>query len=424
MSETNLNPLMTTTTLDGVINAFPLVASKYPLAQYMPLINRNVDKITMDIDKAMFGGMTPGVAPGTESPIIGMGGRARREWTSAHFREKVVVNELELIDHRKLGTKAELETAHGLLNRKFQLPLSRLANRLEFMRRETLFENKVTVDMADGTQYVVNFPRPADLSVSAGVVWTDTANATPLADLQLWAEDYSRYSGFAIKDAVAPIGFYRTLSATDEFKARAVNNTPGFTGSPTAIKSLIANYVGIPEIREEHGRINFNAELTAAANIGATSIVLKNVDQIEVGDTLVLKRMSDLSGEKVLVSGVSGNTVSFATTPLTLAYVVGDLCAWAKFTIPSDKLLFIGKAEGMWEDIGSQASADADKVSSPINIASTYSRHLDLEPRPGMFVKMIDNRKNSDVASIEMVVGISAMVEIHYSESWFTADFK
>jgi hypothetical protein len=421
MSETSLNPLMTTTTLDRVINAFPLVAARYPLAQYMPLVNRPVDKITMDIDKATPGGMTPGVAPGTESPIVGLGGRARREWTSAHFREKVRVTELELIDHRKLGTQAELETAMSLLNRKFTIPVARLANRLEFMRRETLFDNQVTVQMADNTSYVVEFPRPADLQVTAGTLWSDTVNATPLDDLQLWVEDYQRYSGFAIKDVVAGMGFFRKLSACDEFKARAVNNTPGFTGSPAMVKSLVANYVGIPEIREETGRINFNAELTAASIATATTITLKNVDQIEAGDTIVLKRMLDLTGEKVVVASLAGNVVTL-NAPLVLGYAVGDMAVWAKFTIPDGKLLFIGKADGMWEDLGSQATADADLIASPINIASTFSRHLDLEPRPGMFVKMIDRRKE-DVASIEMVIGISAMVEVHYNEAWFTATY-
>lgn len=423
MSEASLSPLMTTEVLNGILNAFPRLQGSLPLAKYIPLVNINADKVRMDIDKAMYGGMTPGVAPGTESPIYGSSGRAQREWDSAHFREKVVVSEPELIDRRKLGTMAELERATELLRRKFLQIQMRLANRLEYMRYQTLFENQVDVKMADGTSYTVNFPKPNYLDVTAPVLWSNTTTATPLDDLQLWAEDYQRYSGYRIQEILAPMGFYRTLTACDEFKARAVANTPAFTGSPMQVQSLVASYVGIPAIQEELGRINFNAELTAASIATATTITLKNVDNIVAGSVIVLKRMSDLAGEKVEVASLSGNVVTL-TAPLALGYAIGDLAGWSLFSVPENKLLFIGQPAGPWEKVGSSGEASGDMIANPIVLASTYSRHVDLEPRPGMFVKQINKIENEDVPRMEMVNGISAMIQVNYGESWFTATFK
>ena len=132
--------------------------------------------------------------------------------------------------------------------------------------------------------------------------------------------------------------------------------------------------------------------------------------------------MSTLSGERVTVQSISGNTVTL-TAGLVNTYAVGDIAAWAKFAIPTGKLLFVGQANGPWENLGANGPPDGDLVNAPIAIASTYSRHVDLEPRSGMFVKMIDKRANEDVARVEMVCGISAMAEVHYVESWFTADY-
>lgn len=423
MSEASLSPLMTTEVLSGIINAFPRLQGSLPLAKYIPLVNINADKVRMDIDKAMYGGMTPGVAPGTESPIYGSSGRAQREWDSAHFREKVIVSEPELIDRRRLGTMSELERATDVLKRKFSQIQMRLANRLEYMRYQTLFEDKVDVKMADGTSYTVNFPKPEYLNVTAGVLWDNLTTATPLDDLQLWVEDYQRNTGYRIQEIVAPMGFYRRLSACDEFKARATANTPAFSGSPTQVASLVSSFVGIPVIQEEIGRINFNAELTAAAAAAATTITLKNVDNIVAGTTILLRRMSDLSGEKVVVASVAGNVVTLSAG-LSLDYAVGDLAGWSLFSIPENKLLFMGAPAGPWEKVGSSGEASGDLIANPILLASTYSRHVDLEPRPGMFVKQINKIENEDVPRIEMVNGISAMIQVNYSESWFTATFE
>lgn len=67
------------------------------------------------------------------------------------------------------------------------------------------------------------------------------------------------------------------------------------------------------------------AHIASSASIGATSLVLNDVSQITIGNTLGVGSAFGIFTDQVLVSGVNSgtNTITFTTTPLSHAYVTG-----------------------------------------------------------------------------------------------------
>jgi len=75
--------------------------------------------------------------------------------------------------------------------------------RWEAMAAEALFEGKLTIVDDDYPRSVVDYERSPNLSAEANVLWTDTANADPMGDIQAMSElmNTATRSG-AIADAV------------------------------------------------------------------------------------------------------------------------------------------------------------------------------------------------------------------------------
>lgn len=423
-SDIVVNPLLQTTALDGILTYFPQSQNSGELSQYIPLRNVNADKIKMDIDKAQRGGMTPGVAMGSESPIYGAHGRGEIEFEAAEFREKVTLFEKELYDLRELGTLNQLTGARQLLARKYRDIEVRLANRLEWMRKQMLFDGTVSYDIAGtGLTESITYVHPAYLEPTASNLWSNTGTADPLDDLQLWAEQYMLYTGFALSEIVLPLGTLRLLSATDKFQNLASNNFDTFKGTQQNILDVMIQFAGISNIRQSSGFIHMATELTAASANGDTTLDLRHVEGLEAGDVIVVKS-ADMESETLTVSSVSGKVVTVSSGVVkTAGYAAGDPVVWRKRLVPEDQILMVGELMSPLTDEGSSGTPDADKLSQFAEMLSTYSRYVNLEPRPGMFTKLID-KLGGDPPSIEQVLGIRCGIALWYPEAWMTATIK
>jgi hypothetical protein len=428
LSEVARHPMLQPDRIDGVLTYFPQRANEYPLARYMPLVNVNSDKVYMDIEKVARGGMTPAVALGSHSPIYGSYGQGQVEFEAAEFREKVILSEGDLYNLRQIGSKDAMMQARELLMRKFSQVEVRLLNRLEWMRRQLLFENQVRANYADGGELVVNYMHPEYLQINLGAndLWTATTTADPIATLQDIVEDFILNTGYEVDKVILPLGGFRLLTQLEAYKKISVNSHGAFRGDRESVRQLLLDVVGIGEIEEWTHQISFVAEIAADANAGAGTVTLNSTDELQPGDTMILRSVEDRSSELVEVAAVNGKTVTLAG-PIARAggFRRGDVVRYSKFVIPRDKLLILGNPTGMMSTEGSASvGPDGAMLQNWADVCSTLSRYENLEtPRAGIFSKTID-KTNDDPPHIEEVLGIRALPRVHYSEAWAWAKFR
>lgn len=425
-SDIGRNPLLQPDKIDRVLTYFPRNPNTYELAELMPLVNVPTDKVEMDYAKAFAGGMTPMVSTGSSSPIHGGYAMGEREFEAAEFREKVLLTEPDLVKLRRLGSKTEIETAENLLRKKFRVVEERLLNRLESMRSQVIFEKLLNVERADGPNYTLAYEHPGYLEeVLAGInLWSDTANSDPLGDLQRWAQAFFCDSTFAIRDIRMPMKIWEFLQANAQFQAALQANLPDWNSSIMQIKNQIAVYLGLPNpemVMTSRGRINYDTELTAVAGFGAVNLTMRTVQGLAAGDTILLRRVTDLYSEKFTVVSVLGNVVTVAGPGVLDAtgFAVGDVVRYWKPVQPFDKVAIMGKFEGTINNIGTNGEIDA--INTWGDMCSTLSRYADLgNPKPGVFTKLID-KTNDDPPRWENVIGIKALPRIDYVDGWFLA---
>ena len=420
-SDFSQHPLLQTKRIDGVLSYFYVSAKNKILGEVMPLKNVNADKVVMDYDKAQMGGMTPAVAAGAESPLYDTRGRGQREWEPAEFREKVKVMEQELIDLRKLGTLGDLEGAMELLQKKYMGIQNRLSNRIEWMRRQVLFDQQVVAPVAGSVApLVVNYEHPAYLRPTTGTTW-DNAAADPLDDLQRWAEIFRLYSGFDIKKIYLPHGTLRLLTNNDRFREIATGSWAAMNGSQEAIRQQIITFLGVGDVVESHDRIDMVTELTAEAASGQATATLRDVTELAAGDRVILRSQVSFETAFVEVLSVAGNVVTF-TANLPSTFEAGAVARYHKFTIPDGKILMVGTPM-LPPSEGHQEQIDAEYLTDFADVASTYSRYETLNPKAGLFSKMINHIDDGDPPHIEQIIGIRCLPRVHYQDGWMVPSF-
>lgn len=419
------HPLLQPHSVQGVLTYFVQRANQYPLAPLLPLVNENVDKIIMDIDKASRGGMTPAVALGSETPIWGRDGRGQAEFEAAEFREKVVLFEKDIYNIRKIGTDADLEDARGILARRYAGLQTRLQNRIEWMRRQVLFDNQVRAEMSDGTELVVNYVHPSHLRIelTGADLWSDPAS-DPIAMLQDIVQDFTLTTGFSPAKIILPLGGFMHLTRNARFREISINSFGSFRGDRNAISDLMQTFLGIGNIEEVTSQMQFTGEALADAAAGTSVLVLDEVEELEVGDTVIIKSARTRESNRLTVASIVGNTVTFVET-FTLVGGVrrGDPYAYSKSIIPRDKLLIVGQTDLPVSTEGNGANGPDMTLMGLGNVVSTLSGYANMENRkPGLFSKKRDIL-DGDPPRIEQVIGIRALPRVEYNEAWATVKF-
>jgi hypothetical protein len=418
-------PYFQTSNIDGVLRGFYRKQRTDLFATLMPLKNINADKIEMDIDKANIGGMTPVVAIGAESPLFKTGGRGKISWEPAEFREKVRVTEDELVDLRKLGTMNELMTAMELLGGRYSMISERLARRLEWMRRQVLFDGAVTAHDPNGTvNNLLSVKHPDFMQQTASNLWTDTTNADPLNDMQIMVRDFMLYSGYEAARVWAPHDALRIASQTAKFQLYASNNFSVFQAMPDQVGKLITQFIGGVSVEEQPQTMPFQTSILADAASGQPVIYLNDVTELAPGDRIVLVH-ADQDQKLHTVDTISGNEITL-TSNLTKAFPVGSMAVYHKFLIPKDRLLVLGKPQTPVDPAGAEPNAtmSSDLLTQPFDVGTTLSGYVDMNARkPGLFTKLF-NHLDGDPPYVEQAVGIRALPRVHYVNAWLTFKFQ
>ena len=216
----------------------------YLFGPLLPLQLLNADSIKQDLEIPLRGGSTPAVALDSESPIWGQYRRADQEWAPAHYREKCVIKETDLVKLRKIGTESDLMTAKELAAKLYDPIVERQANMIEVSRRQALFDSVVTVNGPNDSPIQVKFPHPAYLNPSTAASWSNTATGDTLADLQLWLSQFIIDTSFDVQGVWLAHDQLRLTGAQTKFIARATAGGNVFDGSDGAVNRFITSFIG------------------------------------------------------------------------------------------------------------------------------------------------------------------------------------
>lgn len=189
-----LNDLVPGGALTAYARQVPTPAN-YTLDQFLPNravqdIEASIDTVTQRNRAAQFRSYD------AETPIGARDGFARRRVMLPPVGQKTVIGELERLQLERIrngggATAAIVEQAYNDI----ELNARAVHARVELARGDVLTDGKFTLAGENGLLLEADFAIPAGNLVAPAVLWSDKENATPLADLRAWAEQYASING-------------------------------------------------------------------------------------------------------------------------------------------------------------------------------------------------------------------------------------
>jgi hypothetical protein len=420
MNQVTRNALMKPDYIGDVLLGWKNRASKRTLGKYLPINEVNQYTIELEVELVTRGGMTPLSSIGAEAPTVRFAhARSGIEYQVPVWKEKTRIDPIEIYNLRKLGTHEQLETAERLLSRKISLLEERLQNRLEFMRRELLFDKQVTATDAVGNvvEYVYN-NHPDFLNVSASNFWDDDALADPHVDILEWKDIWFEHTVRDAAEVILPFGAMRKMAFIQSVRDYAMNNWASFKEGTSGLEQIFQlAFAGIP-VTENKDRISYTTMLAADAASGQADVVLYGVDGLAPG--MNLRLVNILGAQEVgVVDSISGNTVTLVDN-LANSYTVNSGAIYHIWTIPLNKMLIMGSSGEVARDTSGELYGPYDD-SRWAEITSTLALDANMKaPRPGLF-SFAEDHSDKEVAYMSYMLGVHAIPRIIDGNSWMVA---
>lgn len=189
LSEEYIEP----TTLTGAIRTAlaDLQVNQFTLSRWLP--NVAIDDIMFDFATGGGGLIEAAVYRSwdAESRIGRREGLSKVMGELPPLSEKIPLNEYDRLRLRKMDTSDAM--VPFLLRDARRLARS-IGARLELARGEALAEAELVIN-ENGVVQTVSFGRDASHEVTAGVLWSDHANAEPITDMESWVQTYETTNG-------------------------------------------------------------------------------------------------------------------------------------------------------------------------------------------------------------------------------------
>lgn len=431
--EIGRHPLLEESRIDGVMSLAPQTQGERPLEPYMPFTEINEEQVRFEYEHAARGGMTPAVSRGSESPIFESGyNRADRTWEPAEFREKVKFDERDIVKVRQIGTLDQAVSMSQVIDRKFSNIEDRLRNRLEWMRRQALFEGEVTVETKDGNELTVPYKHAPyfEEQLSGNDLWSDYSNSTPVRNVQRWMKDIKDAGPFMPGETLIGSDVMFEVLQNSRFEDIVLNN--GGMLSQENVRQRFVTETGIPSMRELDQTVQARTVLTEDAPSGADTLKFERAVWLEEGDSFVIVRADDSEMRRFYVDGVTKKVDEYEvqladedgnTRTTGIAFNKGDAIKWSEYVMPEDHIAFMGMPDGPLEDVGAEEQPDQEFMQNWGDVASTISYHTDLtgSGTTGIFQRDYD-KTDEDPPRFERMIGTRALPRIHYPDAWFFAE--
>lgn len=221
-------------------------ANRFTLSQFLP--NDNIDDIEYRITKGSQTDQDAAVLRtwDSESPIGSRQGASRIMGELPPISKKIRLGEEERLRQRALlrGNADTTEIVNAIYNDAKNLTRSVLA-RIELLRGEALYAAQLTID-ENGVEQTIDFGRDASMEVTPGTVWSTTATATPVQDVNTWTQAYLDRNGVRPALALTSQAVISNLLLNDEIRtlAASISGTPSIVSEQT-LQTVFAAW-GLP----------------------------------------------------------------------------------------------------------------------------------------------------------------------------------
>lgn len=405
------HPLLQTDNLMKVIQEIEPDQGSYLLAGEVPIENINETRITVDV-RTGAGGMTQMAQPGAESPTVSFYGNGQWSFDPAEFREKVILTPKEMYSLRKLGTKQEVEAVQAIIARHVGDLRMRLETRMEWLRWQVLF-GQLTITQKD-LELNLDYKIPSDMkpTLTGGDLWS-ASTADPMDDVLEWLEKFRDISANA--DHFAFNG--KTHRQIMQNAAIRDLRDAFFTGQSSSsmlnkdnMREIFKAYCGI-EYKVYDGGYSEITDLTSAVASAGTSLVVRDIGTIAVGDSIhLIHKDTQMTGRvRCAVTAVvaSTKTITIAAPGANIAYPAGSRIHAKKFFIPDSKFIIRGKLPPSTEGGTNWASI--------ISTLHPYGANP-MVPTAGIFAKTNIHDKD-DPPKVELIAGFNGAPVMYHPDT-------
>jgi len=168
--------------------------------------------------------LAPFVSPLVEGQIVQSQGWVTSTFKPAYIKDKRVFDmnrPLKRSPGEQIGGSLNpMERLRALIAQDMTDQLDMLNRRMEVMAGEVLTTGKSTIAGDKYPTVVVDFGRAAGNTIVAGTLWSDAANANPLADLETWSMSLLQSTGAALRDVIMTTDVWTVFSANAKVTAR------------------------------------------------------------------------------------------------------------------------------------------------------------------------------------------------------------
>lgn len=218
--------------------------NRFQLQNMLP--NENIDEIEYRVTR---GNMRDADAAkirawDTESPIGSRQGLERIMGELPPISKKIRLGEEERLRRRALERGSNSAMVDALYDDAAQMARAIVA-RVELLRGEALFNATLAIN-ENGVVQTVTFGRKAGHTVTAGILWSSVATATPVADMRAWVQTYIDSNGVAPAYALTSTAVISNLMRNAEIRSLATtaSGTPGIVTVET-VNAVFAAF-GLP----------------------------------------------------------------------------------------------------------------------------------------------------------------------------------
>jgi hypothetical protein len=299
-------------------------------------------------------GMTPFVAPGAPAPQTAPIGLASHEAEAAYWKEKMYFDEEFLNNLRKEGTESQYLAAKQRLAHETRNLTYRAMRRKEWMFSKMLFSGTMTYAVASGTKISVNYNIPSShiVTLATNYRWPAGSTKDIIGDIidgkTLISDDCGGLVDVCICNTTTLKYIARDSALLTLLHKSAFGEGDLFKGKKNSLigvnPNVLAGLLDIKNLIIYDEKYEVRSYLVSGVTGGSTTaIVMEDVSDFEVGDTL---RFVDVSAgtyedETISAVAVETNTVTVASAP-TASFKAGeDYCFVRKNYIPTGKFVMM-----------------------------------------------------------------------------------
>jgi hypothetical protein len=192
-----------------------------------------------------------------ESQIGSRPGMIRKSGELPPVSRKLRLGEYDRLRQR---TDPQAQIALGIENDAARLALG-IAARMELARGDALVNGSVTIS-ENGIQAEIEFGRSSEAEVTAGILWTDTADADPISDLVAWCLAYVEMNGVDPGNVIFSRQVMANLSRTESLRRLVANviGEPAIVSQATVTQ--LFNAFGLPPFVTYDAQVNVGGVAT------------------------------------------------------------------------------------------------------------------------------------------------------------------